>query len=200
MTSLAARETLDKLREAKYFLRKMEETESRDTFRYNLSAFLAAARSVKDVLKREVADEFRLRGNGPAIRAAMDHIEGAMKADSEMAAFIDLRHASQHQRSLQLVDAKQQEISFFPVARDQSLNDFLRRRLMREAEQRRSPWWRATLTVHSPGQPPPRQYAMRWFFTDIRDGRDALTVCAQHFDKIQAVADDCFARFADQTS
>ena len=44
----------EKLREAEYFLQGMRENSSeRDAFKYNLSAFLAAARSARKFLKRE---------------------------------------------------------------------------------------------------------------------------------------------------
>jgi len=44
----------DKYSEAKYFLEKMKENISNpDVFRYNLSAFLAAARSITFVLQKE---------------------------------------------------------------------------------------------------------------------------------------------------
>jgi len=44
----------EKLREAKYFLDRMRETQQdRDPFKYNLSAFLSAARSVRWVLEAE---------------------------------------------------------------------------------------------------------------------------------------------------
>jgi len=46
--------TRDKLEEAGYFLERMKETQAEpDHFRYNLSAFLAAARSVTWVMKNE---------------------------------------------------------------------------------------------------------------------------------------------------
>ncbi len=48
------RDTRDKLSEAEFFLERMRESQSdRDAFRYNLSAFLGAARSVRDFLHKE---------------------------------------------------------------------------------------------------------------------------------------------------
>ena len=49
------RQTADKLNEARYFPDEMARTEGKEEFRYNVSAFLSAARSVKDTLKREIA-------------------------------------------------------------------------------------------------------------------------------------------------
>ena len=47
-------DTREKLLESKYFLKRMTETQAdRDAFKYNLSAFLAAARSVTDIMKTE---------------------------------------------------------------------------------------------------------------------------------------------------
>ena len=47
-------DTKDKLLESKYFLERMTETQSnRDAFKYNLSAFLAAARSVTAIMQKE---------------------------------------------------------------------------------------------------------------------------------------------------
>jgi len=49
-------DTREKLLEAKYFLERMIETQSgRDPFKYNLSAFLAAARSVTLIMQKEFA-------------------------------------------------------------------------------------------------------------------------------------------------
>lgn len=47
-------DTREKLREAKYFLERMKEEQSnRDTFKYNFSAFLSAARSVTFIMQGE---------------------------------------------------------------------------------------------------------------------------------------------------
>ena len=47
-------DTMDKLNEAKYFLKSMNDnTPEREAFKYNLSAFLAAARSVTFIMQKE---------------------------------------------------------------------------------------------------------------------------------------------------
>ncbi|MCD6209368.1 MAG: hypothetical protein J7J01_00480 [Methanophagales archaeon] len=49
-------DTREKLLEARYFLEQMKERQSdQDAFKYNLSAFLAAARSVTLIMQKEFA-------------------------------------------------------------------------------------------------------------------------------------------------
>jgi len=51
----------DKLREAEYFLGKMRETSAQEVFKFNLSAFLSAARSVPDYLLEDYNIKYSLQ-------------------------------------------------------------------------------------------------------------------------------------------
>jgi hypothetical protein len=178
-------QTADKLNEARYFLDEMARTEGKEEFRYNVSAFLSAARSVKDTLKREIAAHV----GSTVKKIAKDDVEKAMAADREMELLTEKRDTSNHVGGLELVEARMEEVPWFPYSADPGVSEWLRRRRRRtqRSHQPRS-------QVIMPGQMPPTISEPRWFFSEIKN-RDAYTVCAQHLGKIDQAVVTCVQRF-----
>lgn len=178
--------TQDKLEEARYFLQQMETTEGRNEFRYDVSAFLSAIRSVKDTLKSEIAASLR-GGSRPAnMREAKAQVETAMSADAEMRLLVEKRDVSIHQ-GMRLLDATWEEVDPWTLEEDPSRRDFLHRERVRELK------WRHERRIYHFPLPP--TLALRWFFVDIND-RDAYTVCEQHLAKVTRAVEECVARHA----
>src|SRR5256885_1604044 len=68
--------TEDKLEETSYRLVRMAATEGKEVFRYEVGAFLTTARSVKDVLWKELVAAGR--GTGQSVKP---YVEAAMNTD-----------------------------------------------------------------------------------------------------------------------
>lgn len=182
--------TQDRLNEAAARLWRMEETEERpESFLHEVSGFLAAARSVKDALWKELVDAGR--GEEKKVRPA---VEEAMRADSEMQLLISYRNDRIHTNTdLPLLECRMEEVPLFWTGRTDGNDDWARRHILREQRAReRSPFLRRSRSV-TPG-PAPKQCAPCWYFRDIAD-RDAYAVCRDHLEKIRRVVSDCLNRF-----
>jgi hypothetical protein len=179
--------TQDKLEEARYFLHRMELTESPQEFPYNVSAFLSAVRSVKDTLISEISAGLKDGPHEARIPRVKADVEKAMRGDAEMQLLLKKRNITIHQ-GLRLVDATWEEVEPWTMEADESRRDWLRRYRVRQL--RRQPVRRSTVSM--PGPRPPT-LAPRWFFTDIND-RDAYWVCARHLGKVTLAVSACLAR------
>lgn len=159
-----AREHLDKMAIA---------SESSAAFARELAAFLTDARSVKDILKREIAS-----GNRPA----KAYIENAMKAPG----MVETRDSDVHKGDLDI------EIEWIPdrIGRtgDPGLDDFFRRHRLRRVGTR--PAHQARIV----GMPTAVEQLPRAFFAGDR-GSDAYTRCVVHLDKVRQAVEDCVQRF-----
>ena len=171
--------TAEKLGETQRYLMEMERAgEATETYARRVANFLAAARSVKDVLKNEIAS-----GN----KTATAYIKAKMDADPEMKRLITTRNRDQHHEVLAL------RIEWVPEqfpgrSGDRARDDFFRRHLSRRVTDRYSARSRLLATTRATEMIP------RAFIRGIRD-RDAFTVCAEHLNKVRKAVDDCVERY-----
>ncbi|GAI65713.1 unnamed protein product [marine sediment metagenome] len=81
-------DTRDKLLESKYFLERMTETQSnRDAFKYNLSAFLAATRSVTAIMQKV-----------SGFKGWYEEIQAKLQSDDTMKLLKNKRNITIHQQ------------------------------------------------------------------------------------------------------
>lgn len=94
LPEIAMTDTRDKLLESKYFLERMEETKvDRDAYIYNLSAFLAAARSVTAVMQREF-------DKVPGFRHWYEERQAKLQGDDTMRLLKDKRDITIHREPI----------------------------------------------------------------------------------------------------
>lgn len=170
--------TKQKLLEAKYFLKRMIENQAeRDTFKYNLSAFLAAFRSVTMIMQKEFnkvsrfADWYQVQ-------------QGKMKADDKMKLLNTKRTMTIHQQ---------------PVQPHAHVNVSISERVITTASISMIVT-RADGTVErynsAPPEPPPTPtknettVQWRWYFDEIPD-IDVVTVCQECMTKLEAIVSEC---------
>ena len=93
--------TRDKLDEARYFLNQMQRIQqkqaSRDYFRYKLSAFLAAFRSVPHIILSEYGDARDTQGTS-GFQAWFDREWSNLRKNNDIDFLIEARNATIHER------------------------------------------------------------------------------------------------------
>jgi len=171
-------DTREKLLEAKYFLERMvENQDKRDVFKYNLSAFLSAARSVTWIMQREF-------GKVPGFIEWYRIQQDKMRSDEKMRILGDKRHATTHEE---------------PVRPHAQVGVTVTERLIMTDSV-------SVVVTHADGTiersdstspPPPPASATtqpnaewRWSFDEIPD-MDVITVCREHMSKLESIVADC---------
>jgi len=170
--------TREKLVEAKYFLERMIENHAeRDAFKYNLSAFLSAARSVTLIMQKEF-------GNVPGFTDWYSVQQGRMRDDSKMKILANKRDLTIHQEPVRprahvdlsatghvIVTAS---VSMVVIHADGTV------------ERRDS----------TPSTPPPAPakteptVEWHWYFDEIPD-TDVITICKEHVGKLESIVAEC---------
>ena len=165
-------ETRYKLREARYFLERMQEniTSNRDAFTFNLSAFLSAARSVRQFL---MAEYRCVTGFGEWWKAKRQN-EWLDPIKAANVFFEDARNQVIHQRIVQ------------PRAH---LGDF--RAVILTPTGSASPH---TQDDEKGQQPNSESSSVTYFFTGFED-KDVLTLCAEYIARLDSLVDECEAKF-----
>jgi hypothetical protein len=156
--------------------------ESTEAFVRQVSNFLTAARSVKDVLINEIAG-----GNEKVKKRITPFITAAMNADPEMKKLVEARNATIHEGVLTLKTDWVPD-TFPKSSGDKGLNAFFNRHRLRRVR---------TQSVHRSqlvGMPRATELIPRAFLPDISD-RDAYTVCAEHLEKVSKAADACVQKY-----
>jgi len=93
-TKVDAEDTKEKICEAKYFLEKIvENVNDPNPFKYNLSAFLGAFRSIRDFMKWEL--------KGTQLDACYWELKNWMDNDAQMKLLTNERNLSTHERIIQ---------------------------------------------------------------------------------------------------
>lgn len=168
----------EKLREAEYFLGQMKaNTQDPDAFRWNLSAFLSAARSVTFYLQKE------FRGN-PDFDSWYPEKQALLAADTEAKYFDEARVSSIHVRAVsprKTVDVRMYE--------SVGVSESFRFELIREGRVV------ATGESHSPPSPPPQpkptEVEISYFFADFPGGeKEVLQACEEHVTKLRDLLED----------
>jgi hypothetical protein len=185
--------TRDKLNEAYHFLEQLKEKQSeRDVFRYNLSAFLSAARSVTLVMKKEF-------NKAPGFKEWYEKAEGAMKKDTDMKLFVEKRNITLKESPAK-PKARVDVIIEVPTA-NLTINTFPPTVIITKAdgtvERSVEPE-----TTPSPITPVPDETKTegktitkwRWFFEELPD-KDVTTACEEHIKKLESIVAECESLF-----
>lgn len=170
--------TRQKLLEAKYFLERMIESQSeRDAFKYNLSAFLTAFRSVTLLMQKEFknhlgfADWYEIQ-------------QGRLKADDKMKLLNTKRTMTIHQQPVQPHARVSVSITEH-ISLSESVSVVLTHK-DGTVERYDTP----------PPEPPPAPaegkttIQWRWYFEEVPD-IDVVTVCEECMAKLETVVSEC---------
>ncbi len=162
--------TREKLLEAKYFLGCMIEKQSeRDAFRYNLSAFLAAARSITLIMQTEF-------DKVPGFKEWYADKQTKMQDDLEMKLMNDKRVMTIHQKPVR--PSAHVSVTIHDSIRiSESLSIVITHANGTVERQESKP----------EPLPPPNKIETpaewRWYFDEFPD-KDVVTLCKEHVDKL----------------
>lgn len=174
--------TRDKLNEACYFLRLMGDNQNeRDSFRYGLSAFLAAARSVTSFMQKEYSGV-------PGFKEWYDEQREWMKKDERMNVLNRKRVVTTHREPLAprahinvtVSDTIVVSDSAVVVKYDTQGNEIDRIGTKEPLK-------------HIP-ESRPSAVEYRWYFDEIPE-EDLLTACTEHVGKLDQLVSECETRF-----
>jgi hypothetical protein len=193
----AARE---KLLEAQYFLQRMRENSSdRDAFKYNLSAFLSAARSVRWFLKKEHENKpnfkqwWKSKGEWDKKGEKPSDITEPVRAANVF--FDDKRRIAIHERSVRPRAHVDVEITERVTVRPSWEGVVIRADGTRERVEVKEP------EPHSAPEPTDTEPTVewRWYFEDLPpviDEKDVITLSEEHVGRLEAFVSECESRFA----
>lgn len=166
----------DKLNEAKYFLDEMERVSSEpDKFRYELTAFLAACRSITQIMKKEFSGH-----------SAFDAWYAQKQKEMENNSILKYLH---RQRS---ITYHERPVLSYPIRLTDQISDGTHMTAILTGTA-------STLNLSYSSIPfPATQPTMRihYYFEDIpnRD-KDVITICQEGVNALEKIVDDCEERF-----
>jgi len=174
--------TKEKLLEAKYFLERMiENRANRDAFKYNLSAFLSAARSVTLIMQKEFGNVL-----GFADWYAVQ--KSKMATDDKMKILDDKRDVTIHQEPI-----RPRAHVFVSITDHINVTDSVSVHVIRAD---------GTIERHnSTPSPPPAPnetestVEWRWYFDEIPN-IDVIEVCREHISKLESIVAECERLFS----
>ena len=174
--------TRDKLLEAKYFLQRMREGQSEpDAFKYNLSAFLTAARSVTMFMQKEFHKI-------PGFKEYYAKKRCEMKQDETMNLMNSKRVMTIHNQPVH----PRANIGV-NISETVTISESLSVVLTREdgTTERSEP---------EPTPPPPPSGTKvtakwLWYFDELPD-KDIISVCEEHIDKLGTLVAECESHFS----
>lgn len=176
--------TREKLMESKYFLERMMETQSdRDAFKFNLSAFLAAARSVTAIMQREFD---KVTG----FKDWYKEIQAKLQSDDTVKLLKDKRDVTIHQQPVRLHAHVNVSITEH-IAISDSVSVVITRadgtveRLESEPSPSHVP--DRTETIVEP--------EWQWYFDELPE-KDIVTVSKEHIAKLDTIVEECESRFS----
>ncbi|MEA3475100.1 MAG: hypothetical protein U9R23_01440 [Candidatus Cloacimonadota bacterium] len=175
-------DTREKLFAAKYFLERMkEEIADRDAFKYNLSAFLAAARSVTLIMQKEFD---KISG----FKEWYAEKQSKMRNDETMRLLNDKRVMTIHQEPVR----PRAHINV-GISEHVTISDSISIVITRAdgtVERRES--------EPTPPPAPAKTEATTewlWYFDELPK-KDVVTLCEEHVVKLETLLADCESRFA----
>lgn len=177
-------DTMEKLLESKYFLERMVEAQPyRDAFKYNLSAFLAAARSVTAIMQKEFD---KVSG----FKDWYKEIQAKLQSDDTMKLLKDKRDVTIHQQPVRPHAHVNVSITEHIVLSDSASIVITRangtvERL--ESKPSPSPVPDRTETITEP--------EWQWYFDELPE-KDIVTVCKEHIAKLDTIVEECESRFS----
>jgi len=189
MSKAATRASVqDKLEKTRYFLSRMQETEGREGFRYNVSAFVSAAKSLTEIMQKKSQHLPGFRDWHRANISDPVHVQG-----SDWHILTETRRLTNHTDALRL-DAPMEEVSIPFGTGDPGRDEWNRRIRFEEYRQReRNPFYRRPSRIVMPGQQV-KEYRPRWFFPEIQN-RDAFTVCREHYERLSKLVEEFVSTF-----
>ena len=173
--------TREKLLEAKYFLERMKEKQSdQDAFKYNLSAFLAAARSVTLIMQKEF-DKVSGFKDWYAEKKAK------MQSDEAMRFLNHKRVMTIHKKPVQPHAHVNVGISEHIVLSDSVSVVITHADGTIERSESEPP---------APSVPTETEGTMewRWYFDELPE-KDIVSVCEEHIAKLETLVTECESRF-----
>ena len=171
----------EKLLEAKYFLERMKEMQSdRDVFKYNLSAFLAAARSVTFIMQTEFD---KVTGFGEWYTEK----QSKMRNDETMRLLNDKRVMTIHTQPIQ--PRAHVNVNITEHVTISASISMVITRADGTIERRES----------EPTPPPaPAKTEVttewRWYFDELSE-KDVVTLCGEHIVKLETLVAECESQF-----
>jgi hypothetical protein len=177
-------DTREKLYEAKYFLKCMKDKQSdRDAFKYNLSAFLSAARSVTLIMQKEFD---KVVGFKDWYVDKQHHME----SDNTMKLLNNKRIMTIHQQPIQPrahVDVALHGVSNFSGSLSMVIIRADGTIERRESEPTPPPASTAQIRTDTTVE-------WRWYFYELPD-EDVVTVCDEHIAKLESLVVECESLF-----
>lgn len=184
-------DTREKLNETLYFLKQMEAKQpERDNFKFNLSAFLSAARSITLIMQKEFSK----------VPDFNNWYEGiAIGKDEEMKFFNRKRILTIHQKPVKprarvdvnicVPTANITINAYSPTVITTKADEIIGQRV--EPEQISS---KATSTSDKSISMGESVTTWRWYFEEFPD-MDVLTLCKEHSKKLEALVSECESLF-----
>ena len=185
-------DTRDKLLETKYFLERMIEKQTdQDAFKYNLSAFLSAARSVTLIMQKEFAKV-------SSFKKWYTEKQTEMKSDKTMKLLNEKRSMTIHVQPVSplahvditiVVPTLSITMTTYPPTVIVTRADGTIERM--ESEPPPSTLPSKTEVIPAKGE---TTEEWQWYFEDLLD-KDVVTVCKEHIVKLEAFVKECESRF-----
>jgi hypothetical protein len=177
-------DTREKLQESKYFLESMTETQSdRDAFKYNLSAFLAAVRSVTLIMQTEY-------GGVPGFKKWWAEKQDTMRSDGAMRLLNEKRRMTVHVQPVRPHAKVNVSITeHITISDSASIVITHADGTVERQESEPEP---------KPSSVPPRTETTTewlWYFDELPE-KDIVVVCKEHISKLDALVEECESRFA----
>jgi len=173
----------DKLGEAIYFLSQMENTRSeRDAFRFNLSAFLAGARSVTLFMQKEFN---KTQGFHEWYKVKQEE----MRNDQAMRLLHDKRTMTIHQQSVR----PRAEVKV-GISEQVTISDSLSMVVIRASGTREEIGFEPTQPVRSEAVVKETTVDWQWYFRELPE-KDVVTLCREHIEKLVAIVGQCETKF-----
>jgi len=186
-------DTRDKLNEACYFLEQMKEKQSdRDAFKYNLSTFLSAARSVTWVMQEEF-------DKASGFKEWYEKAQQNMKQDSDMKFFNEKRTMTIHIGPVR--PRAKVDVTIYAPPINITASALPPTVITTKAD--------GTTRQGAETEPMPLPVApvsdetkaegkavteWRWYFEEMPD-KDVVTTCEEHIKKLEALVAECESKF-----
>lgn len=183
----------EKLLEAEFFLERMNETQSdRAAFKYNLSAFLAAARSVTWFMQKEFK---KVSG----FKEWYEEKQAKMKSDSDMTFLNKTRKITIHIKPIQLhahVDVTISAPIATAIACAQAPTIVVTKTDGTIERAKPEPTLPPAPTMAALTQTEAQSTTTwRWHFDDLPD-REVITFCEEQVSKIETLVAECESQFS----
>ena len=172
--------TRDKLLEARYFLECMKEKHSNpDAFKFNLSAFLAAARSVTLFMQKQF-------DKAPGFKEWYANKQSGMRSDEIMKLLHRKRVTTIHRESLRPHPHIVARIDYEVIV-NESISIVTAYKTTEKSE------WESAAT----GPVPVKTKVItewRWYFNEVPE-KDIVTICEEHIVKLETLVAECEFQF-----